>query len=258
MKDFRESLKVNIQLKEEEEPTEREIRRKYERFVLDREEQFIKFINYLNRYINQLRKEGIISHGLVYRARIKAANSALKNYGKKAVDDIFGIEFICETEEEILELQKQINLILLIHKEKKHKKENGYEATHCSYSMSENLIDELNNIFESQGQERKERESFPRIEVQYKTAQVDFNANFGLASHEKYKKVEVARLQQLFDSNCLTLGEYIPYMWVSNPYGDNMRELTKEEVLRKMYPSLKLQKKNEEIKEEKIGEEIEI
>lgn len=29
-------------------------------------------------------------------------------------------------------------------------------------------------------------------------------------------------------------------MWVSNPYSDNVRELTSRDVLKKMYPSLKL------------------
>ena len=255
MQKFKESLKIDIKTKEEEKLNERKIRRKYEKFVLDREEQFIAFINYLNRYINKLRKDEVISSDLVIRARIKATNSALRNYGKKAVDDIFGIEIICKNEETILETRKYINLILLTNKEKKHKKENGYEATHCSCSINQKLIDELNTIFEKNGKNRKEPESFPKIEVQYKTTEVDFNANFGLASHEKYKKIEVNRIQQLYDNNCLTLGEYIPYMWISNPTGDDMKELSKEEILRKMYPSLKLKEENEN---KKIVEEIEI
>ena len=79
MENFKENLKGNTEIKEEK-LTERQARRTYEQFVNRQEEQFLLFINYLNKHINKLREDGLISPFLEFRARIKATNSALKNY----------------------------------------------------------------------------------------------------------------------------------------------------------------------------------
>ena len=65
---------------------------------------------------------------------------------------------------------------------------------------------------------------FPLIEFQYKTFEVYYQGNFGTASHETYKNTEIQQIQALYDAGLLTVGEYIPTMWVSNPYSDNVRE----------------------------------
>ena len=239
MDDFKDSLKINT---ESYKLTDREARRTYESFVVAQEGQFLAFINYLNRYINELRDKGIISPFLEFRARIKATNSALKNYEKKALDDVFGIEFICATDTEIQIVQQELEKILDIYREKVHDKDNGYKAIHHSCSMKKEVIETLNGIFEKQHKSRKSGNVFPAIEVQYKTIQVAYEATYGTASHEKYKNTKIPQLQALYDADCLTVGEYIPYMWVSDPNHDEMRELEVEEILKKMYPSLRLKK----------------
>lgn len=245
MDNFKDSLKVDIKDNvQEEKLTDRQARRTYEQFVNRQEEQFLIFINYLNKHINELREDGLISPFLEFRARIKATNSALKNYKEKALDDVFGIEFICATSNEIKVLQKDLEKILNVHKEKRHDKKNGYKAIHNSCSMKNDVIDQLNNVLESQGKEKRLNEEFPMVEVQYKTIEVFYEANYGTASHEKYKGVIVSQLQQLYDEGMLTVGEYIPYMWISDPSNDDMRELSTEEVLKKTYPSLVLKKAN--------------
>ena len=235
MGNFKEDIKVNL---EKVKLTEREARQTYEKFVLEQQEQFVLFINYLNQYINSLREQGIISPFLKFYARVKATNSALKNNEKKALDDIFGIEFICATDREIEILQKELETILKIHKVKIHDKENGYKAIHHSCSMKQEIRDELAKGMANQLEVNQE--TFPAIEIQYKTIGVYYEAIYGKASHEKYKDTKLPQLQLLYDNDCLTVGEYIPYMWISNTDADNVRELSTEEVLKKMYPSLKL------------------
>ena len=48
------------------------------------------------------------------------------------------------------------------------------------------------------------------------------------------------QVQALYDSDLLTVGEYIPTMWVSNPYSDNVRELTSRDVLKENVSFFKL------------------
>ena len=240
MNDFKEGIKVDLKAKR---LTEREARQTYERFVLEQQEKFVLCINYLNQYVNELRKQGFISPFLQFYARIKATNSALKNYEKKALDDIFGIEFICATEKEIEILQQALEPILKVHKVKQHNKTNGYKAIHTSCSIKEGAREKIISKTE---QEEIEKDKFPVMEVQYKTIDVYYEAVYGTASHEKYKDTKIPQLQALYDNDSLTVGEYIPYMWISDNNNDDMREMTTEEVLKKMYPSLKLKGNKEQ------------
>lgn len=240
MTDFKESIKVDLSAVQ---LTQEEARQTYEQFVTEQQSQFVLFVNYLNQYINELKAQGIISPFLKFYARIKATNSALKNYEKKALDDIFGIEFICATDEEIEILQKALEPILRIHKVKIHDKENGYKATHHSCSIKPETKELL-----KQRIERKKNDKFPAIEVQYKTIEVYYAAVFGSASHEKYKDTKLPQLQALYDSGNLVVGTDIPHMWISKADSDNARKLSTEEILRKMYPSLKLkQERNKNV-----------
>lgn len=232
MTDFKESIKVDlktIQL------TQEEAKETYEIYVREQEEQFILFVNYLNQYINGLKAQGIISPFLKFYARIKATNSALKNYEKKALDDIFGIEFICATAEEIEILQQALEPILKIHKIKMHDKENGYKATHHSCSIKKERKEEL-----CKKAKEGRCDKFPAMEIQYKTIEVYYAAVYGSASHEKYKDTKLPQLQALYDSGNLAIGTDIPHMWISKADTDNARKLSIEETLKKMYPSLKL------------------
>lgn len=237
MESFRERIKVNL-------PTgklnKNEARDTYERFVLEQEEPFILFINYLNRYVNQLRKEGKISPFLEFYARVKSTNSALENHDKKALDDVFGIEFICASDREIAVLQKEIETLLEVCRVKTHNKENGYRAVHHSCTINKDTINAINDISMKQYGVQEEKESFPVVEIQYKTIEVYYEAVYGKASHEKYKEAELSKIQELYDNGKLQVGEDIPDTWISNVEDDKVKKMSTEEVLKKMYPSLVL------------------
>ena len=245
MKDFKESL--NPENFEVTPLTEREARRNYEKFVLDQESQFILFINYLNKFINELRDKGTITPHLAFYARVKATNSAYQNHSdKKALDDVFGIEILATAEAEFQALMKEIesdgdiNRLLRVHKVTKHDKDNGYKAEHHYCVLEPKLVETLNNLSGKTRRNRIPAQLFPLIEFQYKTFEVYYQGNFGTASHEVYKNTEIKQIQSLYDTDLLTVGEYIPTMWISDPYNDNVRELSTREILKKMYPSLKL------------------
>lgn len=235
MIDFKERIKVSVK---EKKLTKREAKETYEKFIDIQQKQFIIFINYLNRYINELREQGIISPFLKFYARIKTTNSALENCERKALDDVFGIEFICSTEREIEVLQQMLEKIIKVHKIKLHDKENGYKAVHHSCSIKDETIEQL-----EKGIWKREYSGFPVVEMQYKTIQVYWEAVSGRASHEKYKDTKIPQLQELYDKGKLKEGEDIPHMWISNADKDNVRSLSTKEILRKMYPSLQLEKK---------------
>jgi len=229
-----------------------EARQAYENFVLGQEESFILFINYLNRYVNQLRERGVISPFLKFYARVKATNSALENHDKKALDDVFGIEFICATDREIELLQRELETLLNVGRTKIHNKDNGYRAIHHSCSIKEDIIDAINDISMKQYGVQECKKNFPVVEIQYKTVEVYYEAVYGKASHEKYKDTELSKIQSLYDEGKLEVGEDIPDTWISNAEGDRVKKMSIQEVLRKMYPSLvlrsdkQLQKQGEE------------
>ena len=107
MNNFKESLKLTNY--EPSPLSEREARRTYEKFVIEQEEPFILFINYFNKYINNLRDQGKITPHLAFYARVKAANSAYQNHSNgKSLDDAFGIEILATSESEYRILMKAI------------------------------------------------------------------------------------------------------------------------------------------------------
>lgn len=241
---FKERIKVYV-------PTAREKATAYNKFVIDQQNSFILFINYINKYINELREKGIISNFLEIRARIKASNSAFQNDEKKMLDDIFGMEFVCATEKEIKVVRDHIGKFVSTIRNKKHNKDNGYKAIHSVCVPTEQTIEKLNSIQD----DNYHADFFPVIEMQFKTIAVDYEGNYGRASHEKYKGTDIKEIQRLYNSGKLVPGMYIPYMWVSDAENDKMRELTLEEAIKKIYPSLKIKNSSKEPKEPKEHEE---
>ncbi len=182
----------------------------------------------------------MISPFLKFYARVKSTNSALENHDKKALDDVFGIEFICATDREIQILQEEIDKLLKVRRIKSHNKDNGYRAVHHSCIINEDTRDAINNMSMRQYGVKEDKESFPVVEIQYKTIEVYYEAVYGKASHEKYKDAELSKIQALYDAGKLEVGEDIPDTWIFNPEGDRVKKMSTEEVLKKMYPSLVL------------------
>ena len=210
----------------------------YYNFVSDQREGFVSIMLHINKLINQLKNNGNISEYVELRARIKAPISAIRNDRKKTLDDVFGMEILTATENEIEIVKNEIEKYMIANEERCNKwdKPNGYKAEHRMLTLRKDKREQL-------GLENEEYENIPEIEFQFKTLEVAVNAATGNASHSQYKNVNQAEIQEKYDKDGFSKNE-IPFMWVSD-HG-RMRALSNEEILKKMYPFLDARKNKNE------------
>lgn len=194
-------------------------------FVLYQEPGFIRVLDYVYTKVECLKKDGIVSKNTIINARIKAINSALDNFKRsKTLDDVFGIEIICQSENEILIIKKELEKSLTSFKTRIHNKENGYKAIHESYLAGKN---QQNNDIEKWKLKDKD---VPFIECQFKTIDVALNPE---ANHHDYKEIDKNYIQEELNKYVWKIGREIPKMWTSSKNG--MTELSYEEVIKKIY-----------------------
>lgn len=197
----------------------------YLEFIKGQEAGFIRFINYVYETIENLKAKAEISPFIEIRARIKDIDSAIKNNSNnKILDDVFGIEIICASEEEIHKIKSELEKTLKSTRKKFHDKSNGYKAWHESYSA---ITTENENI----NKWKLLDNDVPVIECQYKTIEVELNPE---ASHHDYKKVDKKEIQEKLERETLKIGKQIPKMWVSRENG--FHELEYKEIIQRLYP----------------------
>ena len=203
----------------------------YFAFVESQRNGFVSIMQFINDKINEMIDQGRISDMIEIRARIKAAQSAINNDDRKALDDIFGIEIITATENEISTLIQSLSQYMIKTKSKNYDKPNGYKAKHKYWTMKEDKTNYLKNYsFAS------DHDHIPMIEFQFKTAEVAIKCNNGgSADHTTYKGETTEEIQSKFDKGEFTLYN-TPTMWVSRD--GRMALLSKEETLKKIYPFL--------------------
>lgn len=204
----------------------------YNKYVMQQRKQFEKIMNYICDIINELKDYGEISEYTEVRARIKAAKSALSNDGVKSLDDTFGMEIITITEHEMEIVMKKIYEFMSVQKAKDHDKPNGYKAKHRIMTFKKVEL----------GRIEIDEENFdvvPMMEVQFKTFETLMRCLKGPAEHTVYKGEKKEIIQEKFDNNEYSVFE-VPIMWISK--NGQMKMLTKEETLKKMYPFLRTKK----------------
>ena len=203
----------------------------YQNFVSSQKTSFLDLMNYINNLLIKHKQQGDLSSFVEFRARIKAADSAISNDSSKTLDDVFGMELICATEDEINFLVDKLTSFMKISRTKEHNKKNGYKAKH--YYLY--LDPELNNLITSNLQET---EYMPLVEFQFKTIEVAIKASNGSAAHSDYKPVDKNAIQQAFDNHFLKVGFNLPFMWVSSSDINNceMKLLSADETAKVLYP----------------------
>lgn len=211
----------------------------YNKYVSEQTEGFEFLINWICDVINGLRDEEKIAGYFNINARIKDFTSALMNDEKKTLDDVFGIEIISETSEDVFLIMNQLLKYMRVKRQKDHNKTNGYEAKHRVLALTEEAAKKIgiqigyNNI--------------PIVEIQFKTREVAEKCHTGSANHLEYKGITQESVQAEYDKGRYTSIINVPTMWV---YQDGrMIKLSSRETLKKIYPFLIL---NERIK---FGEE---
>lgn len=205
----------------------------YQNFVSSQKNSFLLLMNYINKLLIQYKKQGDLSYFVELRARIKTPESALTNDKEKALDDIFGMEIICATEEEIDFCVKQLSNFMNTFKSKEHNKPNGYKAKHYYLFMQDDKQELLYN-----NATNLSIEPMPLVEFQFKTIDVAIKAFNGSADHSVYKKVDKKQIQKSFDKNELKVGFNLPFMWVSSIdiNKPEMKLLSADETAKVLYP----------------------
>ena len=208
----------------------------YQNFISCQKNGFLALMNYINTLLTDYKKHGDISSFVEFRARIKAADSAIANDSNKALDDIFGMELICATEDEINFLVEKLTDFMIVSRSKQHNKDNGYKAKHYYLYLNPNkhtLLENPNSITANIVEEL-----VPMVEFQLKTIEVAIKASNGSAAHSDYKKTDKKQIQQAFDNSDLRVGFNLPFMWVSSSNIDNseMKLLSADETAKVLYP----------------------
>lgn len=213
----------------------------YNDYVAQQKEAFKAIMYYFNDMLSELKEEGKISDFTEFRARIKAPKSALFNDSTKLLDDVFAMEFIGATKKEVNFLLSTISNLAITTRKKDHNKTNGYKAKHRVFSINEETAKEIAEKFNIQ-----DTTFFPVIECQFKTIAVAIEANTGTAAHINYKNIDPKVIQRKYDKGEFILGYDIPQMWVSKD--GEMKKLSSDETLKKVYPFLNISKKKENVK----------
>jgi len=230
----------------------------YNDYIYQQKKGFLDLINYINQKIYELKIQGKMSEYVKMKARIKSIKSAVVNHKKeraafekrismklgdsdidsnsikgKILDDVFGIEIVCATEEEIEIIKEEIENFMTKRKPtKKHDKPNGYKAQHDSYYLKEEIYSENGTVISP--------DETPLIECQYKTIKVVVKSQFGgEASHVTYKGEDPELIQEQYNNGKFEIGNNLPLMYESSvdQHGKPIiRRLTLEETIKREYP----------------------
>ena len=222
----------------EEEKEEKE-KTAYNQYVESQEELFmLNFKGIINK-VRELQSQGKLSEFIQINARIKSFESSYTNTSKKALDDIFGITILAANKQEVNDINDILNKYYNVPKTKKHNKDNGYRAVHCVGAMNEKTMEKL---------QIENRENCPVIEFQLKTIAVAVEeGKIGSdCEHSNYKGINKEAIQKKYDENKFSEKD-LPRMFSWNSNEKGYKELTKEQILRKLYPWLRMECKTIEV-----------
>ncbi len=195
------------------------------------------FINYLmNKYPTLFKKN------FECTTRIKDFRSAIRNTVKrKKLDDIFGYEFVCSTEDELNIVYNELNNYITFTSEKKVNKSKGYKATHCyGYIENDNLRDFLSyfSIVDETKSNRHLIDNFPLLEFQLKTYNIKHNPSI---SHYLYKPLSASEKQLIiskYKSKSLKPYIDIPAKWYFDNSKKKMVRMPNLKIIKDEYPFL--------------------
>lgn len=220
-------------------PNEMEKYSLYSDYTTNQKRGFIEIIKLIDRCVLEMQNDGELTEYIKINARIKSAESALKNddTDNKALDDVFGIEILAGNKEALKKIIDKLEQYLDVIKERKHNKDNGYEAVHRTLNLKRDMWEKL-------GTRSIPYTEIPIVEFQFKTFEVKENSVSGPANHWEYKGETKEEIQQKYDRK--EFNEHnLPIMYTVENH--RIRILSKQETLRELYPFLKLRDKGERV-----------
>lgn len=242
--DFLNSLKVDTKVQKAENEESKSLRNYflYNSFIENRYYDFSAKRKIIFRLLTELIESGEIGKDIQVISRIKSYYSAMKNEQRgKKLDDIFGTRILAETHEELETIQQHITETARILKIKAMDKSTSGRTYKAIHVLADFDSDGTTLPIEIHLQTQKEhKEKYPHME--YKLLQ---DENLG-----KSQLVVLAAkgvIQQMYDKKDPKLKLFIPYMWNAE-YKDDIntfyeKQLGDNDVLREMYPFIRLESK---------------
>lgn len=170
----------------------------------------------IGKTIQKMQNESIIK-AIKINGRIKSFESVLRNIFYKEVDDCFGLRIIGNSDD--LELiKKQLEKILVIDEIRDHRenKTTQYNGVHLMVHIEGNPI---------------------KVEIQFWTPELEQECTGGKLAYSSYKQKDMTQLLRDLGTNEQTVLDGLPEYFEIQ--GGNIKHLSKEETLYKMYPELK-------------------
>ena len=113
-------------------PNEMEKYSLYNEYISMQKQGFLEVISLVSEMIEQLKLDGEITENVKINARIKSAESALRNddIEGKTLDDVFGVEIVAGNEKSLEKIMQLIEQYMSVTKNNLVDKSNGYHAVH--------------------------------------------------------------------------------------------------------------------------------
>lgn len=197
-------------------------RKAYNTYVEEQRNGYEKTARLIGYIIEEMKKANIISSKVEVSGRIKGFESVYENTKKgKEIEDCFGIRIVGK-EKDLEAIKKMLNQMLIVQKEKDHRKklDTLYNGVH--------VIAHMNGTH---------KQLIPVVEIQYWTEEVKEECMYGELAYIKYKNRNLKQVQQnLYNSS---RNEYKDMPIFYEIKGENVRMLSKQETIYKMYPEIR-------------------
>lgn len=207
----------------------------YDFYISSKQKGYEVTMKIINATIQRMVDSSVISDDVSICGRLKSFKSAYENLSrKKRLDDCFGIRIVAGTESELEEIRKALEAILVIKRNKNHKKNSNtkYDALHQIVKMKQELA-EANNM---------KIGDFPVVEIQYWTRDIERSCVDGELAYSKYKQRDIQKIHAAYKKDPSRVYELLPIFYEAS--GEKISRLSPEQSLFKMYPELKRNKKD--------------
>ncbi len=243
----------------------------YKKYIDMQKEMFFKNLIFLDTIMEGLKISGTISEKSEIKARIKSYNSVKNKEQKKqkelreqekreeidetvenkkinlAVLDVFAVQILTETEEEYVAFLESIQPYYDVTEAKNYNKSNGYRALHRKGILKTDGSVSLENNF----WKKPESHEIPFLELHAHTKEVYRKGKNGTASHYKYKGENKIKVFEKYNNEQFD-NKDLPEMF--RVKDAKIIKLTKEEILKELYPFLfnkTISRKNNKLKIER-------
>ena len=159
----------------------------------------------------------------------------------KKLDDCFGITFLYSSPDEQPDLENFISQMTIMTK-KKLPKENGHNVIHTYNYVSKTTVTEIRKfLLKTKSIHPKDInqyniDTFPLVEIQYKTFNQEYEDTRGKTAHWRYKGINPQLIIKKYKNNEFIPRYNIPYMYEYDPKEHKVFLLDDVQTLMKEYP----------------------